>query len=129
MVHNLSPLCKLEKNNWSKCNNTSNGLKTASHLFMNMSISQLELLWKIAAIEPQAAYCAFTADFKKRKVTYTVTAIPDICQYLQKPNHYVWKFLYQLLLIYNRHITARKETPIVTRESWRCGNCCFWLYC
>ena len=58
---------------------------------MNMSISQLELLSKIVEIEPQAAFCAFTAGFKKHKVTYTMRAIPDIFQHLQKPNHYVQK--------------------------------------
>ena len=48
---------------------------------VNEFISQLELLSKIAAIEPQSAYCVFTAGFKQ-KVTYTMRAIPDICQHL-----------------------------------------------
>ena len=44
---------------------------------VNEWISQLELLSKIAATEPQFAYCAFTASFK-HKVTYTMRTIPDI---------------------------------------------------
>ena len=55
---------------------------------VNEWISQLELLLKIAAIEPQSAYCAFTASFKN-KVTYTMRTIPDICQHLQKLDQYV----------------------------------------
>ena len=50
---------------------------------VNECISQLELLSKIAAIEPQSAYYAFTASFK-HKVTYIMRTIPDICQHLQK---------------------------------------------
>ena len=51
-------------------------------------IRQLELLSKIATAEPQSAYCAFTVGFKQ-KVTYTMGTIPDICQDLQKLDHYV----------------------------------------
>ena len=56
----------------------------------NEWIGQLEFLSKIAAIEPQSAYCAFTAGFK-HKVTYTMRTIPDICQHLQKLDQYVEK--------------------------------------
>ena len=42
--------------------------------------NQLEVLSKIAAVEPQAAYCAFVGGFK-HKVTYTV---PDIRKHLKK---------------------------------------------
>ena len=34
-------------------------------------INQLEVLSKIAVVEPQAAYCAFVGGFK-HKVTYTI---------------------------------------------------------
>ena len=39
-------------------------------------INQLEVLIKIAAIEPHAAYCAFVGGFK-HKVTYTIRTFPN----------------------------------------------------
>ena len=46
MVHNLFPLCKVEENNWSKCNNNSIVHKIAKNclIFMNMSLSSCQLL-------------------------------------------------------------------------------------
>ena len=46
-------------------------------------INQPEVLSKIAAGEPQAAYSAFVSGFK-RKVTYTIRTISDIHKYLEK---------------------------------------------
>ena len=40
-------------------------------------------LSKIAAVEPQAAYCAFVGGFK-HKVIYTIRTVPDICKHLEK---------------------------------------------
>ena len=82
----------------------------------------MELLSKIAATEPQSAYCAFTAGFKY-KVFYTMRTIPDICQYLQKLDHYVEKaFLYQLLLIVQKHHIAKNiERKLLTLPVKRGG--------
>ena len=43
---------------------------------------------KIAAVEPQAAYCAFVGGFK-HKVTYTFRTVPDIRKHLEKLNQAV----------------------------------------
>ena len=45
--------------------------------------NQLEVLSKIAAVEPQAAYCAFVGGFK-HKVTYTIRTVPNIRKHLEK---------------------------------------------
>ena len=46
-------------------------------------VNHLEVLSKVAAVEPQAAYCAFVSGFK-HKVTYTIRTFPDICKHLEK---------------------------------------------
>ena len=46
-------------------------------------INQLEFLSKIAAVEQQAAYCAFVGDFKN-KVTFTIRTVPNIRRHLEK---------------------------------------------
>ena len=45
-------------------------------------INQLGVLSKIAAVEPQAAYCAFVGGFK-HKVTYTIRTVPDTRKHLE----------------------------------------------
>ena len=77
---------------------------------VNEWISQLELLAKIAVIEPQSAYCAFTAGFK-HKVTYTMRTIPDICQHLQKLDQYVEKVFIPVLV--DRHIPSNVERKLL----------------
>ena len=71
----------------------------------------MELLSKIATIEPQSAYCAFTAGFK-HKVTYTMRTIPDICQHLQKLNQYV-EHVFTPALIYG-HIPSNVESKLLS---------------
>ena len=51
-------------------------------------INQLEVLNKIAVVEPQTAYCAFVSGFK-HKVTHTIRTVPDICKRLKKLNQAV----------------------------------------
>ena len=46
-------------------------------------INQLEVLSKIAAVEPEAAYFAFVGGFK-HKITCTIRTIPDIGKHLEK---------------------------------------------
>ena len=46
-------------------------------------INQLKVLSKIAAVEPQAAYCAFVGGFT-HKDTYTIRTVPSICKHLKK---------------------------------------------
>ena len=46
-------------------------------------INQLEVLSKIAVVEPQTAHCAFVGGFKY-KVTYTMRTVPDIRKHLEK---------------------------------------------
>ena len=50
----------------------------------------MELLSKIAVIEPPSAYFAFTSGFKP-KVTCIMRTISDIYQHLRKLHHYVGK--------------------------------------
>ena len=71
----------------------------------------MELLPKIAAIEPQSAYCAFTADLK-HKVTYTIRTIPDICQHLQKLDKYVEKVFIPALI--DGHIPNNVERKLLS---------------
>ena len=70
----------------------------------------MELLSKIAAIEPLSANCGFTAGFK-HKVTYTRKTIPDICQHLQKPDQYVEKVFIPPLI--DGHITNNLERKLL----------------
>ena len=74
-------------------------------------ISQLELLSKIAAIEPQSAYCVFTAGLK-HKVAYIMRTIPDICQNLQKFDQYVEKHFIPALI--DRHIPNNVERKLLS---------------
>ena len=46
-------------------------------------INQLDVLRKIASVEPQAAYCVFVDGFK-HKDTYTIRTVPDIRKHLGK---------------------------------------------
>ena len=46
-------------------------------------IYEFEVLSKIAALEPQSAYCVFVGGFK-HKVTYTIRTVPNICRHLEK---------------------------------------------
>ena len=46
-------------------------------------INQLEVLSKIAMVEPQAACCAFVGGFK-HKVTHTIRTVPNIRKHLEK---------------------------------------------
>ena len=46
-------------------------------------INQLEVLSKIAAVEPQTAHCAFVGGFK-HKATYTIRTVPNIRKHLEK---------------------------------------------
>ena len=46
-------------------------------------INQREVLSKIAAVEPQAASCAFVGGFK-HKFTYTIRTVSDIHKHLKK---------------------------------------------
>ena len=46
-------------------------------------INQLEVLSKIAVVEPQTAHCVFVGGFKY-KVTYTMRTVPDIRKHLEK---------------------------------------------
>ena len=46
-------------------------------------INQLEVLSRIAFVEPQAAYCAFVGGFK-HKAKCTIRTVPDICKRLKK---------------------------------------------
>ena len=46
-------------------------------------INQLEVLSKIAAVEPQVTYYAFAGDFKY-KVTCKIRTISNICKHLEK---------------------------------------------
>ena len=46
-------------------------------------IIKLEVLSKIAVVEPQAAYCAFVVGFK-HKATYTIRTVPNIRKHLEK---------------------------------------------
>ena len=71
----------------------------------------MELLAKIAVIEPQSAYCAFTAGFK-HKVTYTMRTIPDICQHLQKLDQYVEKVFIPALI--DGHIPNNVERKLLS---------------
>ena len=78
---------------------------------VNEWISQLKLLSKIAAIEPQCAYCAFTAGFK-HKVTFTMRTIPGICQHLQKLDQYVEKVFIPALT--NGHVPNNIERKLLS---------------
>ena len=75
---------------------------------VNEWISPLELLSKIAAIDAQSAYCVFTAGFK-HKVNYTIRAIPDICQYLQKLHHHVEKVFVTALTDGHTHNSIKRN--------------------
>ena len=46
-------------------------------------MNQLEVLSKIAAVEPQATYCAFVGGFK-HKIEYTIRTVPHIRKHLEK---------------------------------------------
>ena len=70
----------------------------------------MELLSKIATIEPQSACCAFTAGFK-HKVTYAMRTIPDICQHLQKLNQYVEHVFTPALI--DEHIPSNVERKLL----------------
>ena len=70
----------------------------------------MELLSKIAAIEPQSANCAFTAGFKC-KVTYTLRTIPDICQHLHKLDQYVEKVIMPALIDGHIPNNVERELP------------------
>ena len=71
----------------------------------------MELLSKIATIEPQSACCAFTAGLK-HKVTYTMRTIPDIFQQLQKLNQYVEKVFIPALI--DGHIPNNVEKKLLS---------------
>ena len=79
---------------------------------VNEWISQLKLLSKIAAIEPQSAYCAsFTASFK-HNITYSMRTILNICQDLQKLNHYVKRVFIPALI--DKHIPNNVERKLLS---------------
>ena len=46
-------------------------------------IKQFNVLSKIAAVEPHAAYCAFVSGFRY-KVRYTIRTVPNIRKHLEK---------------------------------------------
>ena len=50
---------------------------------MSQWISEIEVLSQIAKVEPQAAYCCFTAGFK-HKVTYLMRTTPNISEELRR---------------------------------------------
>ena len=50
---------------------------------MSQWISEIEVLSQIAKVEPQAAYCCFTAGFK-HKVTYLMHTTPNISEELRR---------------------------------------------
>ena len=53
-------------------------------------IKQLNVLSKIAAVEPHAAYCAFVSGFR-HKVSYTIRTVPNIPRHLEKVDQAVDK--------------------------------------
>ena len=65
---------------------------------VNEWITQSKLLSKIAATEPQSAYCECTAGFK-HKVTYTMRTIPVSANIYRSLTIMLKTFLYQLLLM------------------------------
>ena len=53
-------------------------------------IKQLNVLSKIAAVEPHAAYCAFVSGFR-HKVSYTIRTVPNIPRHLENVDQAVDK--------------------------------------
>ena len=56
------------------------GGSVGTRKFKDAYIIQLELLTKIATIEPESAYCTLINSLKHMPSTYTMRRIPDICQ-------------------------------------------------
>ena len=71
----------------------------------------MQLLLKIAAIEPQSIYSAFNVSFK-HKVTYTTRTIPDICQHLHKFDQEIEKVFIPAVI--DRHISNNVERKLLS---------------
>ena len=81
-------------------------------------INQLEVQSKIAAVEPQAAYCAFVGGFK-HKITYTIRTVPDIRKHLEKLDQAVdTKFIPTLT---NGHFCNEIERELLSFLVKYCG--------
>ena len=81
-------------------------------------INQLEVLSKIAVVEPQAAYCAFVGGFK-HKVTYTIRTVPDIRKHLEKLDQAVdTKFIPTLTDGYFCNEMERKLQSLPVKYGW-----------
>ena len=59
--------------------------------------SQLELLSKIVAIEPQDAYCAFAVSFSYN-ITFAMRTIRAICQYVKRMDDFNQKLIISVFM-------------------------------
>ena len=88
------------------------GKKEGSETYVNELVAewvkQLEVLAKIAMVEPQAAYSGFTAGFK-HKLTYFLRTIPDLCEILKPVDD----------VINNKLMPAITERQTISEESRR----------
>ena len=74
-------------------------------------IKQFEVLIKIAAVEPQAAYCAFVGGFK-HKVSYTIRTVRDIRKHHEKLDQSVDKKF--ILTLTNCHFCNEMERRLLS---------------
>ena len=80
-------------------------------------INQLEILSKIAAIEPRAMYCAFVGGFK-HKVTYTFRIVPNTRKHLEKLDQAVDKKIYSDPYWWSFMQRNGKEATITSCKIW-----------
>ena len=91
------------------------GTKKFKDIYVKEKIEQwlgeLHMLSKIAEIEPQAAYCAFTAGFK-HKITFIMRTVPSIKDHLKQLDDFIDKHFIPKLV--TGHILNETERSLLS---------------